>query len=567
MTSSRKISLGLDYGTNSARALFVDTATGEEIGCGVSDYASGEAGIVVDDASPHLARQVPADWERSTEEAVSRSLEDARAKDSSLDVSSALVGIGIDATASTPLPVDAKCRPLAESSELRDEHAALAWLWKDHTAHAEAEEITALAAERLPEHLDRCGGAYTSEWYFAKLLRCLREAPAVVEHAADWIEQGDWIAGFLTGCDDPRKLPRNVCAAGHKGFYHDAHGWPPAEFLAALDPKLAAWTSGKLDQVPVPAGSPAGTLGAAWADRLGLREGTPVSVAAIDAHVGAVGAGIRPGVLVKILGTSACDMIVHPEGSEGGDLGKIEGLSGIVRGSILPGHWGLEAGQSAVGDIFGWFVREFAKPAGLDHEDLTREAATLRPGETGLLALDWNNGNRSVLADPLLSGLLVGQTLRTRPAEVYRALLEATAFGARVILERIGESGVRIDETILCGGIAERNALLLELYADVWNMPLRLSRSDQTCALGSAVFGAVVGGAHADVLRAREAMCGVREESWIPDSGRAAVYDRLYALYRKLHDAFGGVSPSGDALGSVMKDLLALRPSGSAAGT
>ena len=413
MTSSRKISLGLDYGTNSARALFVDTATGEEIGCGVSDYASGEAGIVVDDASPHLARQVPADWERSTEEAVSRSLEDARAKDSSLDVSSALVGIGIDATASTPLPVDAKCRPLAESSELRDEHAALAWLWKDHTAHAEAEEITALAAERLPEHLDRCGGAYTSEWYFAKLLRCLREAPAVVEHAADWIEQGDWIAGFLTGCDDPRKLPRNVCAAGHKGFYHDAHGWPPAEFLAALDPKLAAWTSGKLDQVPVPAGSPAGTLGAAWADRLGLREGTPVSVAAIDAHVGAVGAGIRPGVLVKILGTSACDMIVHPEGSEGGDLGKIEGLSGIVRGSILPGHWGLEAGQSAVGDIFGWFVREFAKPAGLDHEDLTREAATLRPGETGLLALDWNNGNRSVLAAPLLSGLLVGQTQRS----------------------------------------------------------------------------------------------------------------------------------------------------------
>jgi len=550
--SAPRYSLGLDFGTTSARALLVDVDTGLEVGAGVAPFAHGEAGIIADDRNPHLARQLPVDWQSATETAVAAALEATDESGARVD-GRKVVGIGIDATASTPLPVDTRCRALADNPAFRERPDAMAWLWKDHTAHAEAEEITELASRELPEHLARCGGSYSSEWFFAKLLRCLRVAPDVLDAAADWVECGEWITAFLTGNEDPRSLPRGVCAAGHKGFYHDRHGLPPRSFLEQLDPRLGAWCEGRLFERAVPAGHAAGVLCEEWARRLGLRVGTPVSVAAIDAHVGAVGAGVRPGRLVKIVGTSACDMTVHP--LDATPLGEIDGLSGVVQGSILPGHWGIEAGQSAVGDIFGWFVRQFAKPAGLDHDELTRRCAARRPGESGLLALDWNNGNRSILQDPLLTGCLVGQTLRTTPDEVYRALLESTAFGARIILERIEASGVAVDEVVLCGGIARKNPLLLDIYADVWKRPLKLSRSPQTCALGAAVFGAVACGAHDSVRAAQDAMSGMEETECRPDAHRARVYDELFGLYRKLHDAFGGVRQEADVSG-VMKALL-----------
>jgi L-ribulokinase len=553
--SAPRYSLGLDFGTHSVRALLAEVSSGEELGVGSSSYARGESGVIVDPRDPHFARQHPLDWEAAAEAAVRQALDAANRAAGGLR-SEAVVGVGIDATASTPLLVDARCRPLAADPSASARPQALAWLWKDHTAHAEAAEISARAHTELPAHLSRCGGAYSSEWFFAKLLRCLREAPDLVAAAAAWVECGDWIAGALTGCDDPRRLPRNVCAAGHKGFYHEELGYPPRRFLDALDPRLGAWCEGKLGPRPRPAGERAGALARSWAERLGLREGTPVSVAAIDAHVGAVGAGVRPGVLVKILGTSACDLLVHPADAE--PIGEIPGLCGVVRDSILPGHWGLEAGQAAFGDLFGWFVREFGEPAGLGHGELSRRAAALAPGESGLLALDWNNGNRSVLADPLLTGLLVGQTLRTTPAEVYRALLEGAAFGARMIVERIAEHGVAVDSIVACGGVAERNDLLLGILADVLGRPLRLSRAKETCALGAAIFGAVAGGAHPDVETAQSAMSGLKEVEYRPDRERAAVYSEIFALYRDLHDEFSGVRRGLD-LSRVMKELLRVR--------
>jgi L-ribulokinase len=343
-------------------------------------------------------------------------------------------------------------------------------------------------------------------------------------------------------------------------MYHEAWGGlPSAELLGALDPRLVPLR----DRFATPAltsDRPAGGLRAGVAEAVGLPAGTTVAVGAFDAHMGAVGAGIRPGTLVKILGTSTCDLMVAPD-EEG--LADVPGLCGQVPGSVLPGMIGLEAGQSAVGDIFDWFVRRIS-PRGLQGEDshraLTLESSALRAGESGLLALDWNNGNRTVLVDPMLTGLLVGQTLHTTPGEIYRALIEATAFGALAIIERLEEHGVAVDEIITCGGIAEKNPHVLQVYADVCGRPIGVSRSAQTCALGAAIFGAVAGGAHPDVPSAQAAMTGVQDRVFRPSPRDAATYRELYPLYRTLHDAFGGVSgPTPASLARVMKDLIAVR--------
>ena len=558
---SSRYCLGLDYGTNTARALIVDARDGAEIAGAVAPYPSAEEGILTDASDPLLARQNPLDYEATLLSATREALEHL---DESVGPGAreTIIGIGIGATASTPIAVDEELRPLARQENFKDDPAAMAWLWKDHTAHGEADEITRLASDQLPHYLERCGGTYSSEWSLAKLLRFLRTAPETAAAAADWVELGDYLCGTLTGCGSPAELPRNVCAAGHKGFYHDQEGPPPAEFLEALDPLLSSWFAARPATTPQAAGTRGGALCGAWAKKLGLPEGIPVSIAAIDAHVGAVGAGVRVGRLAKVMGTSGCDMAVHPADSN--PPPSITGLCGIVRDSILPGAWGLEAGQSALGDIFGWFVREFTAAAGIGHEDLTRQAEALEPGQSGLLALDWNNGNRSILANPRLTGLLLGQTLQTRPFEVYRALLEATAFGARTIIEQIRASGVAVDEIVVCGGIAGKNPLLLQIYADVLGMPLELSASEQTCALGAAIFAAVAAGpdsgGYGTVEEAQQAMTGTREGPYEPRvsaSGRES-YDELYSLYSRLHDAFGGVNREAD-LGDVMKNLSTLR--------
>jgi L-ribulokinase len=555
-----RYALGLDFGTNSVRALLVDIRNGREVATSVFPYPTGKAGIILDARNPDLARQHPADYLRGIEAVVKRTLAQARRKDRSFRPER-VVGIGVDTTGSTPIPVDKDGMPLCFDRRFARNPNAMAWLWKDHTGFAEAAEITALAAREHPEYLAKCGGTYSSEWYFSKILHCLRVDPAVFDAAVSWVECCDWIPAALVGETRPDRIKRSRCAAGHKAMFNAAWGGlPAADFLAKLDPKLGALRPRLYDQT-VTSDAVAGGLSPAWAQALGLPEETPVAVGAFDAHLGAVGSGILPGTLVKIVGTSTCDIAVSASGEP---LADIPGLCGIVDGSVLPGAFGLEAGQSAVGDIFNWFV-DIIQPGGRklgSHESLTKEAARLRPGQSGLLALDWNNGNRTILVDQRLTGLLIGQTLHTRPAEIYRALIEATAFGARTIIERLREYGVRVDRVVNCGGIAEKNPLVMQIYADVTGLEMKVARSGQTCALGSAIAGAVAAGAAAggykDFPAAQAAMCGVKARSFKPDPGRRAIYDEIYPLYRKLHDAFG-LKGAQVEIFPVMKSLLAIR--------
>jgi L-ribulokinase len=555
-TRGRSFAIGVDYGTNSVRALVVDVGDGSEVASEVYNYPSGEAGILLDPRDPNTARQNPADYVEGLYQSISRAVRAAK-RDRGFRPEN-VVGIGVDTTGSTPIPVARDGTPLAMHDGFKDNLAAQAWLWKDHTSHAEAAEITAKAAQEAVPYLARCGGAYSSEWYWSKILHCKRTAPKVFAAAWSWVELADFIPALLTGNCDPDTLPRGICSAGHKALYDDRWGGlPEKQFLARLDPALAGLRDHYAPRA-VPADHKAGGLAAAVAQRVGLPPGLAVAVGAMDAHLGAVGAGVKPGTLVKIMGTSTCDIMVAP-GDQ--DLPNIPGLCGIVPGSVVPGMYGLEAGQSAVGDIFNWFVKYLAPAASAKgdlHLLLTRQAEKLLPGQSGLLALDWNNGNRSVLVDPLLTGLLVGQTLHTTAAEIYRALVEATAFGALTIIRRLEEYDVSVKEVVNCGGIAEKNPFVMQIYADVCNRPMKLSRSSQTCALGAAVFGAVVGRAYKNVPQAQRRMCGVKPTVFRPNRAAAKTYAELYAIYRNLHDAFG--LPEGDGrLYRAMKDLIAIR--------
>jgi len=548
--------IGLDYGTNSVRCLVVDTADGRELGTAVYEYETGEAGIVLDPSDHNLARQNPADYLKGAELTVQQALVEAKKTDSAFDPAQ-IVGIGVDTTGSTPLPVDKAGTPLAMLDKFKDNPNAMAWLWKDHTGYAEAAEITALAAKEHPEYLAKCGGTYSSEWFFSKILHCLRVDSSVYDAAHTWVEHADWLPAVLTGTDAPDAIKRCRCAAGHKAMFNDSWGgYPAADFLAKLDPKLGNLRKTLSDQTYA-VDKAAGELTEQWAKKLGVPADIPVAIGAFDAHLGAVGSGIKEGVLVKIIGTSTCDMVVSPTGRE---LADVPGICGIVDSSILPGYFGLEAGQSAVGDIFNWFVN-YIQPGGKEagsHEALTEKAARLKPGQSGLLALDWNNGNRTILVDQRLTGLLLGQTLHTRPEEIYRALIEATAFGALTIINRFEEYGVKISEVVNCGGIAEKNPMLMQIYADVTGREMKISRSAQTCALGSAIAAAVVGGAHDSFDSAQAAMCGVKDTTFKPIAGNHKVYQQLYKLYKQLHDAFG-LKDNAESMATVMKDLLRIK--------
>lgn len=556
MTDTR-FSLGLDFGTNSVRALIADVATGEEVATAVSNYKRGDAGVIGDAANPHVARQHPADYHECMVECVREALKvAAEVKGFSAD---RIIGIGVDTTGSTPLPVDATGTPLAFVEAFSDSKEALAWLWKDHSSMDEAEQITALAAEHRPQYLAKSGGTYSSEWYFSKIWHCLKVAPKVFEAAASWVEFCDYIPALLVGNTDPRTLKRGVCSAGHKAMYcEEWGGLPDAEFLGMLDPRMGQ-LRGRLYEKAYASDVSAGNLCVEWAEKLGLPSGIQVAVGAFDAHYGAVAAGVKVGTVVKILGTSTCDITVAARTGAGLD---IPGVCGIVDGSVLPGFYGIEAGQSAVGDIFNWFVSNVCEADADLHEVLTTEASKLKPGESGLLALDWNNGNRTVLVDARLTGLLLGQTLQTSRAEIYRALIEATAFGSLKIQDRMAEYGVPIDRIVACGGIAEKNSFLMQIYADVLNTPLEVSRSGQTCALGAAIFGAVVAGpqagGYADAQAAQARMAGVKDIVYKPRAENRQVYGELYELYGQLHDAFG-VEGHCSSLFPVMKRLLEIK--------
>jgi len=557
-----KYTIGLDYGTNSVRAIVVNVANGREVATAVWTYEHGEQGVILS-RDPNLARQHPADYLKGADMTIRQALAEARRAVKNFNPAD-VIGMGVDTTGSTPLPVDAEGNALAMTSKaLAKDPAAMAWLWKDHTGVAEAAEITALAGRLRPQYLAKCGGTYSSEWFFSKILHCLRTSPKVFKAAHSWVEIADWIPAMLTGTQGPETLKVGICAAGHKAMYNDDWGgYPDKRFLSKLDPALGE-LRGRLQAQAHGIDEAAGGLTRAWAKRVELREGIPVAVGAFDAHLGAVGAGVKAGTLVKIIGTSTCDIMIHT-GRNQKALKDIPGLCGIVPGSVLPNTIGLEAGQSAVGDIFNWFVN-IIQPGGAEagsHEALTALAAKIKPGESGLLALDWNNGNRTILVDQRLTGLLLGQTLYTAPAEIYRTLVEATAFGALTIINRLEEYGVKVREVVNCGGIAEKNPMVMQIYADVTGRPMKISRSAQTCALGSAIAGAVVAGKKAGGYTsyppALKAMTGLKRKVFTPNAKAHAVYKELYVLYRRVHDAFGTAEWTG-GLHGVMKDLLAIR--------
>ena len=531
---SDRFVVGVDFGTLTARAVVVGVADGAEVGTAVHAYRHG----VIDRKLPESGEQLPPDWAlqdpQDYVESMGAAVRGAIA-DAGIDVAQ-VVGIGTDFTSCTMVPTLADGTPLSELAEFKDRPHAYVKLWKHHAAQPQADRINELAAARGEPWLDRYGGLISSEWEYAKGLELLLGDPDVYRAMERWVEGADWIVWKLCG-----EYVRNACSAGYKGILQDGR-YPGRDFLAALDPGFADFVTDKLDQPIGPLGGRAGSLTAAMAAQVGLPEGIAVAVGNVDAHVTAPAArAVVPGQMVAIMGTSTCHVI------NGADLREVPGMCGVVDGGIIDGLWGYEAGQSGVGDLFGWFVdtsvpRQYSDAAdqrGVGvHEYLTDLAATQEVGQHGLLALDWHNGNRSVLVNHELSGLVVGLTVTTAPEDVYRALMESTAFGARTIVEAFIGAGVPVGEFIVAGGLA-KNRLLMQIYADVLRLPLSLIGSEQGPALGSAIHAAVAAGVYPDVPAASAAMGKVDQAVYTPISANADRYDKLFAEYTTLHDYFG----------------------------
>ncbi len=535
---SRKYALGLDFGTGSARAILVDVATGEEVATAVEPFAHG----VMDETLPGTGERLPREWAlQHPQDYLEAMRSTVRAALQSASVSPEdVIGIGVDFTACTLMPVDANGTPLCLLPAHASNKHAWVKLWKDHGALDQAARITTLSQVRGELWLNQYGGAVSSEWLFPKALKVLEEAPEIYAAADRFIEAGDWLVLQLTGQER-----RNACAAGYKALYDGAY--PSTEFLGGLNPALANIVAEKLHPEVHPVGVKAGELTAAMAETLGLAAGTPVSTAVIDAHAGVPGCAVADaGKLVIIMGTSFCHLVC------GEEKHVIPGLSGVVKDGILPGFYGYEAGQAAGGDLYAWVVdqcipksaHEVAAAEGMSvHAYLSREAAKLHPGESGLVFLDWWNGNRSILADAELTGVMVGLTLATRPAEIYRAALESTAFGTLKIIRQMEAGGLPIDAIYACGGLPNSNPLCMQIFADVTGREIKIAASEQTVALGSAMFGACAAGkargGHDTIADAARAMARVKEESYTPNPEHHRVYGELFAEYERLHDYFG----------------------------
>ncbi len=535
-----KYTIGIDFGTESGRAVLVDVATGEEVATAVHPYMDG----VIDEALPDSDAALPPDWALHNpadylaviEVTVPAVLRLARV------AADDVIGLGTNTTACTILPTRADGTPLCMLPEWREHPHAWVKLWKHHAAQPEADEVNAVARERGEAWLPRYGGKISSEWFFPKALQVLREAPEVYEASERLIEASDWIVWQLTGRES-----RNSCTAGYKAMWHKRDGFPSRLYFRALDSRLEDIIDTRLSRVISPLGARAGGLTREWAERTGLRPGTAVSVGNVDAHASVPAATVvTPGRMVMIMGTSICHMALAS------DEHIVEGMCGVVEDGIVPGYYGYEAGQSGVGDIFGWFVEravppEYHEQAAARDVDLHRlledRAARLRPGESGLLALDWWNGNRSVLVDADLTGMLVGATLATRPEEIYRALIEATAFGTRTVIEAFDENGVPVQEIVAGGGLPERNHLLMQIYADVTGREIRVARSRLAAALGSAMHAAVAAGPQAggygSIVEAAAHMAHLTDCVYRPTAAHRSLYNRLYAEYVRLYDYFG----------------------------
>ncbi len=536
--------LGLDYGTDSVRALLVNTVTGFEVATHTVNYPRWAKGLYCQPAKDQF-RQHPLDYLESLEQVCQALWLKAPA-----GAAEAVVGISFDTTGSTPIAVDETGQALALKPEFAENPNAMFVLWKDHTAVTEAQQITQAAEASTPNYLSYEGGIYSSEWYWAKVLHVLREDVNVRAAAKMWVEHCDWMPAVLTDTTHPSRFKMGRCAAGHKLMWHESwNGYPPNAFFTRVDPLL----DGFRDTLPSDtqtSDKAVGSLCATWAHKLGLPEGIPVGYGAFDCHMGAVAASVKPGVLTKVMGTSTCDITV----STVEDMADkcVKGICGQVDGSVLPGFVGLEAGQSAFGDLYAWYknlvtwpLTALAQSAGVDAkalqniEDqtlvaLSEAAAALEPGQTGVTALDWVNGRRTPDADQTVAMAITGLKMGSGAPEVFRALVEATAFGSKAIIDRFREEGVAVDSVVAIGGISKKSEFVMQVCADVWNCPIDVLDSDQSCALGAAIFAAVVGGAHSDVASAQAAMGSSVCKTYTPNAKAAEVYKTLYQKYQGL---------------------------------
>jgi len=538
--SNNKYAIGVDFGTESGRAVLVEVAKGQEIATAVHQYANG----VIDERLPGSGIRLEPDWALQDPNdylEVFKHAIPAVLQSSGVDPAD-VIGVGIDFTACTMLPTKANGTPLCFLPEWRDHPHAWVKLWKHHAAQPEANKLNQIAREQGYNFLDRYGGKISSEWFFPKAWQILDEAPDIYAAADRLLEAADWVVWQLTG-----EEKRNECTAGYKAMWSKRDGFPPNEFFKALDPGLERIVDDKMSRTLYPLGAQAGVLTTTAAGWTGLKAGTAVAVANVDAHVAVPAATVlEPGRMVIIMGPSNCQMVLGTEERE------VPGICGFVQDGIVPGLPGYEAGQSCVGDSFAWFVEQCVPAAyeqqaaarGLDiHQLLEEKAAQLKPGESGLLALDWWNGNRTILVDADLTGMMLGMTLATKPEEIYRALIESTAYGTRVIIDNFEANGIPITEIVATGGLPERNKLLMQIYADISGRPLRLTGTGQGGAFGSAMHGAVAAGQAAGgydtIFDAAHQMARLREETFRPIASNQAIYEQLYREYITLHDYFG----------------------------
>lgn len=531
--------IGVDFGTDSVRALVVNALTGETLGTHVHVYSRWKEGKYCNPAIAQF-RQHPLDYLEGLEASIKGALSEVPA-----DVRQRVVGISVDTTGSTPGPVDKTGMPLALRPDFAENPNGMFILWKDHTANDEAEEINQLAHQWKTDYTKYVGGIYSSEWFWAKILRTLRVDEAVRQHAFSWVEHCDWISAVLTGNTNPLTLRRSRCAAGHKALWHrEFEELPSEEFLNQLDPLLGGLRD-RLFTDTYTSDQVMGTLSAEWAGKLGLSTDVVIGIGAFDAHMGAIGAEIEPYAFVRIIGTSTCDILMAPNDEIGSRL--IRGICGQVDGSVAPGMLGLEAGQSAFGDVYAWFARLIIGPVrellGDEAADalssqliphLSQQAARLPITEHDPIALDWINGRRTPDANHTLKGAIAGLNLATDTAQIFKALVEATAFGSRSIVERFVEEGVPIRKVIAIGGVAKKSPYVMQTLANVLNKPIQVARADQACALGAAMCASVAAGAHPTLEAAQRAMGSGFDAEYTPQPERVALYDRLYQKYREL---------------------------------
>jgi len=537
---SKKYVIGVDFGTLSGRAVLVEVATGREIATAVKDYTHGVIDKYLPDGKTKLgldwALQHPKDWI----EVFSHTIP-AVIKESGVSIDD-IIGVGVDFTACTIMPTYKDGTPLCFTDKYYSNPHAWPKLWKHHAAQNEANKLNELSRTRGEKFVDRYGGKQSSEWAVAKIMQIVEDAPEIYDEMDCFIEATDWVTWQLTGVEK-----RQICTAGYKGIWNKQDGYPSKNFFAALNPKLENYVEEKLSNELLPLGARAGEINEVSASLTGLKIGTAVCVGNVDAHVSIPAVGItEAGKMLLIIGTSTCDILLGIEEK------TVPGMCGVVEDGAMPGFYAYEAGQSCVGDHFSWFVKncvpakyeEEAREKNLDiYKLLENKAKQLKIGESGLLALDWWNGNRSVLVDVDLTGLIIGCTLDTKPEEIFRTLIEATAYGQKMIIETFEKNGVPIDEIYACGGIAAKNEFMMQIYADVLNKNIKIAASNQTPALGSAIFAAVAAGekagGYADVFAAAKAMGKVKEKYFTPIKENVVAYEKLFSEYKILHDFFG----------------------------